>query len=323
MKRTSLSFLVALLILLPGRSGKAELVDRVAAVVNADIITLSEVEKRAAPELTSLASSAGKDKASERNRILHEALDQLVADKLMDWQLKEQHVEVTDQEVDGAAENLKTQNRFDDKKLEQALKEQGMTVASWKNDVLRKQLARLKLIRSKVETKIKISEDDIKSEYQKWARLQADDAELRARHILIRVEPGATPEQVEQARLRAQKIAEDARQPGVDFAELAKQKGEGASAAEGGDLGYFRRGVMLADFERAAFALKPGEISDPVRTDFGWHIIKLEDRRTVPVKSYEEMQPAIREKLRTAQLEKASESYIQELKQTAVIEVKI
>jgi peptidyl-prolyl cis-trans isomerase SurA len=323
MKRTSLGLLVALLILFPGRSGKAELVDRVAAVVNADIITLSEVEKRAAPELTLLANSAGKDKAAERNRILHEALDQLVADKLMDWQLKEQHVEVTDQEVDSAAENLKTQNGFDDKKLEQALREQGMTVTSWKNDVLRKQLARLKLIRSKVETKIKISEDDVKSEYQKWARLQSDDAELRARHILIRVEAGATPEQVEQARLKAQKIAEEARQPGVDFAELAKQKGEGASAAEGGDLGYFRRGVMLADFERAAFALKPGEISDPVRTGFGWHIIKLEERRSVPVKSYEEMQAAIRDKLRNAQLEKASDAYILELRQTAVIEVKI
>jgi peptidyl-prolyl cis-trans isomerase SurA len=323
MKRNSLSLLVVLLILLPGRSGKAELVDRVAAVVNADIITLSEVEKRAAPELTVLANSSGKDKAAERNRILHETLDQLVADKLMDWQLKEQHVEVTDQEVDGAAENLKTQNGLDDKKLEQALKEQGMTVASWKNDVLRKQLARLKLIRSKVETKIKISDDDVKSEYQKWARLQADDAEVRARHILIRVEADSTPEQIEKARLKAQKIAEEARQPNVDFAELAKQKGEGASAAEGGDLGYFRRGVMLPAFESAAFALKPGEISDPVRTDFGWHVIKLEERRAVPVKSYEEMQAAIREKLRSAQLEKASDAYIQELKQTAVIEVKI
>lgn len=309
--------------LLTGRYAAAELVDRVAAVVNSDIITLSEVEKRAAPELAVLEHTSGQDKATERNRILHQVLDQLVADKLMDWQLKEQHLEVTDQEVEAAAENLKTQNKFDDQQLEQALREQGMTLATWKNDIVRKQLARLKLVRSKIETKVKVSEDDIKSEYQRWARLQADDAELHVRHILVRVEPDASPAQVEEARLRAQKVVQDARQPNVDFAELAKRKGEGASAADGGDLGYFKRGVMLPEFERAAFALKVGEVSDPVRTDFGWHIIKLEERRAVPVKSYEEMQATLREKLRTSQLEKASEAYIQELKQSAVVEVKI
>lgn len=309
--------------LLTGRYAAAELVDRVAAVVNSDIITLSEVEKRAAPELAVLEHTSGKDKATERNRILHQVLDQLVADKLMDWQLKEQHLEVTDQEVESAAENLKTQNKFDDQQLEQALREQGMTLATWKNDIVRKQLARLKLVRSKIETKVKVSEDDIKSEYQRWARLQADDAELHVRHILVRVEPDASPAQVEEARLRAQKVVQDARQPNVDFAELAKRKGEGASAADGGDLGYFKRGVMLPEFERAAFALKVGEVSDPVRTDFGWHIIKLEERRAVPVKSYEEMQATLREKLRTSQLEKASEAYIQELKQSAVVDVKI
>lgn len=323
MKRTLLLSASLACMLVAATKAAAELVDRIAAVVNSEIITLSEVEKRAAPELAVLDNTSAKDKATERNRIIHQALDQLVADKLMDWQLKEQHLEVTDQEVDAAAENLKATNRFDDKMLEQALREQGMTLSSWKNDVVRKQLARLKLVRSKIETKIKVSDDDVKSEYQKWARLQADDAELHVRHILLRVEADATPEQVEQVRLRAQKVADEARQPNVDFAELAKKRGEGASAADGGDLGYFKRGVMLPAFERAAFALKVGEVSDPVRTDFGWHIIKLEDRRAVPAKSYEEMQATLREKLRAAQMEKASEAYIQELKQSAVVELKI
>jgi len=322
MKRFSNKVVLAAFAALAGSRAAAELVDRVAAVVNSEIITLSEVEKRAAPELA-LLTDATKDRAAQRNKIIHEALDQLVADRLMDWQLKEQHVEVTDQEVDAAAENLKVQNGFDDKKLEEALKSQGMTVASWKNDVLRKQLARLKLIRSKVEGKVKVSDDDVRSAYQKWLRMEAGDAEVRARHILIKLDANAPPEEVERTRQKAQKITEEARQPGVDFAELAKRKGEGASAAEGGDLGYFPRGVMLAEFEKVAFALQPGEVSDPVRTSFGWHVIKLEERRAVPVKSYQEMEATLREKLRAAQLEKASESYIQELKQSAVVELKI
>jgi len=321
MKRFSIAVAVAAVAVTIGRSAWGELVDRVAAVVNTQIITLSEVEKRAAPELALLTDN--KDKAAQRNRIIHEALDQLVADKLMDWQLQEQHVEVTDQEVDAAAENLKAQNKMDNAQLEKALSEQGMTVSSWKNDVLRKQLARLKLIRTKVEGKMKISEDDVKSEYQKWARMESEDAEIHARHILIKLDASARPDEVERTRVKAQKVTEEARQPGADFAELAKKRGEGSSAQEGGDLGFFRRGVMLAEFEKVAFALKPGEVSDPVRTSFGWHVIKLEERRAVPVKSYEDMQGALRERLRAAQMEKASESYIRELKQSAVVEVKI
>ncbi len=321
MKRFSIEVVVAAVAVMIAHSARGELVDRVAAVVNTQIITLSEVEKRAAPELATLTDS--KDKAAHRDKIIHEALDQLVADKLMDWQLQEQHVEVSDQEVDGAAENLKVQNKLDNAQLEKALAEQGMTVASWKNDVLRKQLARLKLIRAKVEQKVKISEDDIKSEYQKWARMESEDAEIHTRHILVKLDPSAKPEEVERTRQKAQKISDEARQPGVDFAELAKKRGEGSSAQEGGDLGFFRRGVMLAEFEKVAFALKPGEVSDPVRTSFGWHVIKLEERRALPVKSYQDMQGMLREKLRSAQLEKASESYIRELKQSAVVELKI
>ncbi len=323
MNRSSIKSVLPVVALLLGSGASAELVDRVAAVVNSDIITLTEVEKRAAPELALLADTNAKDKATQRNRIIREALDQLVADRLVDWQLKEQHVEVTDQEVEVAAESVKTQNGFDQQKLEDALRAQNMTLASWKNDVLRKQLARYKLIKSKVEGKVKVSDEDVKSEYQKWVRMESSDAEIHARHILLKVDAAAPPEEVEKARQRAKKITDEARQPGVDFTELAKKKGEGASAQEGGDLGFFRRGVMLEEFEKVAFALKPGEISDPVRTSYGWHVIKVEERRAVPMKSYQEMEASLREKLRTAQMEKASDSYIQELKQSAVVDLKI
>ncbi len=323
MNRSSIKSVLPVVALLLGSGASAELVDRVAAVVNSDIITLTEVEKRAAPELALLADTNAKDKATQRNRIIREALDQLVADRLVDWQLKEQHVEVTDQEVEVAAESVKTQNGFDQQKLEDALRAQNMTLASWKNDVLRKQLARYKLIKSKVEGKVKVSDEDVKSEYQKWVRMESSDAEIHARHILLKVDAAAPPEEVEKARQRAKKITDEARQPGVDFTELAKKKGEGASAQEGGDLYFFRRGVMLEEFEKVAFALKPGEISDPVRTSYGWHVIKVEERRAVPVKSYQEMEASLREKLRTSQMEKASDSYIQELKQSAVVDLKI
>ncbi|HJY87915.1 MAG TPA: POTRA domain-containing protein, partial [Candidatus Acidoferrales bacterium] len=125
--------------------------------------------------------------------------------------------------------------------------------------------------------------------FEKYVRLQQDDLEVRARHIVVRVDANASAEQVEAARQKAQAIAKEAREPGVDFAALAKEKSQGASASQGGDLGYFKRGVMLAEFEKVAFKLKPGEVSDPVRTQYGWHIIKVDEIRDTNVKTYEQM----------------------------------
>src|SRR5262249_59737337 len=86
---------------------------------------------------------------------------------------------------------------------------------------------------------------------------------------------------VEHARQRAQEIAQRAK-TGADFAALAHQLSDGPSAAQGGDLGYFRKGVMVPEFERVAFSLPVGAVSDPVRTPFGFHVIKVEDRREAP-----------------------------------------
>ncbi len=137
---------------------------------------------------------------------------------------------------------------------------------------------------------------------------------MHARHILVQVAPKATPEQVEAARLKALALANEARKPGVDFAALAKKKSEGPSAADGGDLGFFRRGVMVAEFEKAAFALPVGGVSDPVRTKFGWHVLKVEERRAVPPKPFEEVKEQLREKMLRAQLEKYTDQYVQELR---------
>jgi len=323
MKMRFQSVLAAAALLIAARAG-AELVDRIAAIVNNDIITLSEVEKRAAPEMARLSADPEvKDRASQRSKVLHQILDAMIADKLLDGEMKEANLDVSEADLDAAVDNIKKQNGFDSEKLEQALKEEGLTMASWRSTVLKKQLARLKLIRTKTEAKVKVSEEDVKAEYAKWAKMEGEDGEIHARHILIRVDPKASAEEVAKARERAMAVTLEGRKPGVDFAELARRKGEGSTAGEGGDLGFFRRGVMFPEFERAAFALKPGEVSDPVRTQFGWHVIKVDERRPVPVKSFQEMEPAIRERLRTGQLEKFSERYIQELRQAAVVEVKI
>jgi peptidyl-prolyl cis-trans isomerase C len=100
--------------------------------------------------------------------------------------------------------------------------------------------------------------------------------EVQARHILVKVPQGADSATVEAARLRLEEMRVKISQ-GQDFASVARGGSEDVSAAEGGDLGYFPRGRMLPEFDAAAFALKPGTVSEPVRTAVGWHLIYLQN----------------------------------------------
>ncbi len=315
-----LFFAVLILLAVPAR---AELVDRVAAVVNRDIVTLSEVETRAAPELQKIAAEPDPSKRSEqRKQALKRAMDGLIGEKLMESQLKELNIDVSDAEIDLAIDDVKKQNNIDGAQFEQLLQTEGYSLATYRA-FMRKHLARMKLVNLKVRSKVKVSEEDLKAEYLRSAKAESDDAEVHARHLLVQLTPKATNEQVEAARKKAVALAEEARKPGVDFAKLAKEKSEGPSKDDGGDLGFFRRGVMVPEFERAAFTLPIGGVSDPIRTKFGWHVIKVEERRALQAKPYEELKDQLREKILRSQLERYTDQYIQELRAQAVVEEKI
>ena len=302
---------------------RAELVDKVAATVNDDVIALSEVEQRAAPELAALNQNRDSPQRAElRKKALHSAVEQLIGEKLMEKQVDELGITVSDQEVELGLEDIRRQNNFDADQFEQALRSEGYTVQQYR-EFMRKQLRRLKLVNIKVRSRVTVSENDLRGAYDRWARLEQADPEIRARHILVKVEKSAPPEQQAKALEKAKALAAEARKPGVDFAELAKKKSDGPSAADGGDLGSFRRGMMVPEFDKVAFSLPEGGVSDPVRTHFGWHIIKVEERRAVPVKSFEEMKDQLQEKLTREQLEKYTEQYVKELRQQAAVEVRI
>ncbi len=302
---------------------RAELVDRVAAVVNNDIITLSEVEARVAPDAQRLRSEPDASKRAElRTELMKRGVDLLVGEKLMEAQVRELNIEVADSEIDMSIAEVTKQNNMTPEAFEGALSAEGYTLQSYKS-FMRKHLARLKLVNLKVRSKVKISEEDLKAEYARWSHDEASEYEVHARHLLVQVGPKATPEQVAQARQKAQMLMEEAKKPGTDFIELAKKKSEGPSAADGGDLGFFKRGVMTADFEKAAFALPVGGISEPIRTKFGWHVLKVEERKALSAPPFDDVKEQLRERMLRGQLEKYTEQYVQELRAAAVVDVKI
>jgi peptidyl-prolyl cis-trans isomerase SurA len=296
---------------------RAELVDRVAAVVGSDIIALSEVEARVAPEM-----AKHKGDAATQAQIVKAGLDSLIGEKLMEAQIKELNVEVTDAEIELGMEDVKKQNNISGEQFEGLLAQEGYTLASYRS-FMRKHLSKLKLVNLKVRSKVKIGEEELKAAYAKLVFESKTDFEVHARHVLVQLTPKSTPEEVETAKKKASALAEEARKPGIDFAEFAKKNSEGPSKSEGGDLGYFKRGTMVAEFERAAFTLPVGGVSEPIRTKFGFHIIKVEEHRNLDAPAFEDVKEQLRERLLKMQIEKYTDSYVQELRAQSVVDIKI
>lgn len=149
-----------------------------------------------------------------------------------------------------------------------------------------------------------VTEAQARAAYNEQIAKIVPEPEVHARHILVKTE--------QEAKELVKKL-----RGGADFVELAKKTSTGPSADAGGDLGYFSRGQMVKPFEDAAFALKPGQISDPVQTEFGWHIIKVEDRRNHPVPSFDE----VKDQLMASLVQNQLKTVVQSLRASAKIEV--
>jgi parvulin-like peptidyl-prolyl isomerase len=310
--------------LLLAQGAGAQVVDRVAAVVNQDIITLSEVELRASPEMQRINAIADpKKRGEERQKLMKRVTDLLIGEKLMEKEVKELGLTATEREVDQAIDDVLKQNNLENREqLAERVQAEGLTLETYR-EMLGGQMARMKLIQMKVSPRVKLSEADLKAEYAQYTKNERGDYEVHARHILVQVPKSASPAQVEAAHKKAQSIATEARRPGMDFEALARARSEGPSAEDGGDLGFFRRGQMVPAFDKVVFSLKDGEVSDPVRTDFGFHVIKVEERRAVEVPKYDELKEQLAEKLRREKTEKFVEQYVQELRRGAVVQVKL
>jgi peptidyl-prolyl cis-trans isomerase D len=148
------------------------------------------------------------------------------------------------------------------------------------------------------ESKVTVSPAELKEYYQMDAEQFAEPKKVKARHILLKLGKTDSPEKVAAVQKRAEELLQKIKK-GEDFAKLAEKNSEDTgSAAKGGDLGYFKKGDMVKPFEDTAFALKPGEVSSPVKSTFGFHIIKVEDVKEAYTKTFDEVKAIIEKELK-------------------------
>lgn len=153
------------------------------------------------------------------------------------------------------------------------------------------------------EGKAAITDEAMKKVYEEASKQITGEAEVHARHILVESEDDAKA------------IAAELKK-GADFAELAKKKSKDPGASDGGDLGFFTKDQMVPEFSAVAFTLEPGKISDPVKSQFGWHIIKVEEKRNRQAPAFEQ----VKAQIETYVTRKAQAEYVAKLREAAKVE---
>ena len=167
--------------------------------------------------------------------------------------------------------------------------------------------------------KVTISDKESKAYYESNPEYFKQPEQVQASHILIKIDSEADESQKAQARKKIEKIQKRL-QKGEDFAALAKEFSQCPSNAKGGDLGYFRRGQMVPPFEQVAFALKPGAVSDIVETKFGYHLIKVIDKKAETTIPYKDVKDKLEQHLKREKIQKEVTLYVEKLKEKAKVE---
>lgn len=293
-------------------------VERIVAIVDDRVVLLSEVDSVIEDIMRAEPPPPGTDPKAYRQARREEVLDTLIAEKLLEQEIQKLRIDVSAAEVDRIIEGTKQQHNLDDDKLKQALAQQGLTLQEYREG-LKKQLMKAKIIQLKVKNRVQVTDEDVKSTYQKRQALDAREFKVRARHMLFLVPRGGDEGPAKQKALAAKQRVD----AGADFAAVAQEVSEDPTAKNGGALGVFSRGEMVAEFEKVAFSTEPGTVAGPVRTQFGWHLILVDERVPLQSAPLDQVEEDLRNRLYEAEIERAFKGYIEELKRKAYIEVRL
>ncbi|MCF7928269.1 MAG: peptidylprolyl isomerase [Spirochaetales bacterium] len=256
------------------------------------------------------------DKASIRS----EALNDLIRRELLYQKSQELEIEVDDQMINGQIAQLK--DRFgSEEEFDKALEKQGINQDQMFTDFKHTLINQL-VLEQEVMGDLEVTDQEAKQYFDDHPDVFTIPEQVRAQHILIEVADDADQQAVEDARSRIEQIKQRV-DNGEDFASLAKEVSEGPSSERGGDLGFFNRGQMDPAFEKAAFALPEGEVSDIVRTSFGFHLIKVTKHNEEQLTPFVNVLPSLKKYLLDEKRYKAQTEYVESLRNNAEIKVYI
>ena len=318
MLRLVITALVLTWIAMPAVAGEAQPSEDKVAVVNGSVISRVSFDREMSGVRQRFLTMGKPVSPSRLPELEKRVLDNLINIELLYQQSQKVGTKVDGAEVSAQFETLK--KRFPtEAEFKNAIKKMNLTETVMKSQI-RKGIAIQHFLDKMTLGKVEVTEEEIKAYYDSHTNFFKKPEQVRASHILIKVEPGASEKNKAKARQKIEKIRQRLVK-GEDFGALAREFSQCPSSARGGDLNYFGRRQMAKPFEDAAFALKVGELSDVVETRFGYHLIKVTGRKPASTYSYKDMKDRIRKNLMREKIRGEVSNYVQELKKAATIEI--
>ena len=307
-------FVLIPLLSLVASGARAEIIERVVAKVNGQIITLSEFQQRqiAAAQASRVdPENVGAFLRQNNARILQEAIDEI----LILQKAEDAGIQAPAQWVDESIDGIRKENNItSDEQFQEALTREGLTLAELRKNIEHGVVRRIVMERE-IRPKIEATETELRAEYEKRKPTEfTKPATVSLQEILVSEEAGGAP--------LARQVEEKAK-GSEDFAALAKTYSSAPSRAHGGDVGQLAQGEMNPDLEKVAFALPVGGVSDPLPVEGGYRIIKVTAKTSGSTTPYEAAKDKVRDALMMARFEKAYDAYVQELRKNASIELRV
>ena len=320
MKRAMLSIIAMGLAL--STPASARLIDRVVAVVNDEVITLSELQEAAAPDLARERSIANPiERVKFRQSLMEQTLDQLVGEHLVGQEAERRNIKIGEGDIDAHLNDVRQRQGWTEAQLDSYLISIGTTRDRFR-DTIRRRLLQQRVVGLVVRSRIRISDEDLEDYYKEKRTREQSTFEVEAAHLVLKVRQDGTPAEKAAVKQLATELAERARN-GEDFTALVKQYSNGPGAANGGYLGRLRRGSLNAAMEAVIFDLEPGKIGGPIETPYGLHLVHVIGRHTVAPAAFEEVKETLRREVQQRRMAKEFTRWIEELKTKAFIELRL
>lgn len=302
-------------------AGYAELVDRIVAIVNDDVITLSELDEALDPYVRQIREAyySPETKREMLFKLRQDILNKMIDEKLTSQETERLHVSVDDRDVDQHIEQIKSEHFLTEEELRQSLAAEGYTLEEYRERI-KEQMLRMRLINIEVKSKIAVTEKDIREYYEKHKEDYEGTQKYHLRTILIGVSPSAGADQKKAALEEIESIVKDFKS-GAAFDELAKQYSQDGTAESGGDLGLFTLNELSAEFQETVQRMAEGQISPVIQTSKGYQVLMLQEIKKTPGRTLKEARIEIHERLYRDLVEEKYRAWLTVLRDRSYVKI--